>query len=377
MDAVAMQLVLGRTPGLSAPRLLAAITGSGARTAGAPGIGALRGLIGERTATLRHLGLSPAACAWLHAPDQALLEADRNWIVRERVTLVDALSNAYPFQLASSPHGPALLYVRGDASTLLLPQVAIVGSRRPSMPGRITARKFALQLARDGLSITSGLAIGIDAAGHEGALAAGGRTIAVLASGLDRIYPAQHGLLAARIAAQGALVSQFPRGTPPLRNNFPTRNGLISGLSLGTLVVEAADRSGSLITARLAREQQRPVFAIPGSIRNPLARGCHGLIKSGAKLVECPQDIFQGIANSLFKQYDMSRQDDGDGLTARAGALDKGHEILLDALGFEPASVDTLVERTGLPSQSVASMLLILELKGTVGSEAGGQYVRL
>ena len=189
-------------------------------------------------------------------------------------------------------------------------------------------------------------------------------------------------MLAARIAAQGAVVSQFPRGTAPLREHFPHRNGVISGLSFGTLVVEAAQRSGSLTTARLARQFGREVFAIPGSIHNPLTRGCHALIRAGARLVESPQDILQDI-NPLSWQKDQSKQ--GDTLTHAATpkrapgspALDKDHKILLDALGFESASVDMLVERTGLPSHSVASMLLILELKGAVGAEAGGRYVRL
>jgi DNA processing protein len=384
MDAMAMQLILGRARGLSAQQLLMAVaqlTSMGAGPA-QPGIAAVQGLIGQRPALLRDLGVPPAASAWLHAPDPALLEADRNWIVRERITLLDALSAGYPPQLAQTPNAPVLLYVRGDASSLLAPQLAIVGSRKPTTPGRLTAEHFALCLARSGLTITSGLALGIDAAGHQGALAAGGRTVAVLASGLDQIYPPQHGMLAARIAAQGAVVSQFPRGTAPLREHFPHRNGVISGLSFGTLVVEAAQRSGSLTTARLARQFGREVFAIPGSIHNPLTRGCHALIRAGARLVESPQDILQDI-NPHSWQKDQSKQ--GYTLTHAATpkrapgspALDKDHKILLDALGFESASVDMLVERTGLPSHSVASMLLILELKGAVGAEAGGRYVRL
>jgi DNA processing protein len=194
---------------------------------------------------------------------------------------------------------------------------------------------------------------------------------------LIRSIHAQHGLLAARIAAQGALVSEFPRGTAPLPANFPRRNRLISGLSLGTLVVEAARYSGSLITARLASAQGREVFAIPGSIHNPLTRGCHALIRAGAKLVESTQDIFEEITISFDKQDDMSRRVGHDRIAAAAAGLDKGHKILLDALGFESASVDTLVERTGLPSHSVVSMLLTLELQGAVGSQSGGCYVRL
>jgi DNA processing protein len=374
MDAVALQLVLGRTHGLSAQLLRTAIARMGAH---APGLAAVEALIGERPALLQSLGFSRAMSAWLHAPDRALIDVDRRWITRECIGLIDALSSDYPARLAQVNGAPALLYVRGDAASLGLPQLAIVGSRSPTVPGRRTAQAFAASLARAGLAITSGLALGIDAAAHEGALAADGRTIAVLGSGLDQLYPRAHAQLARRIAEHGAVVSEFAPGTAPVRANFPRRNRIISGLSLGTLVVEAARHSGSLITARLALEQGREVFAVPGSIHNPLTRGCHALIQSGAKLVASTQDIFDEIAISFDKQDDMSPADIGERVTGTAATLDKGHKILLDALGFESASVDTLVERTGFPSQSVASMLLILELEGAVGSQAGGCYVRL
>lgn len=374
MDAVALQLVLGRSHGLSAQLLRAAIEQIGAHVGG---IAAMEALIGERAGLLQSLGLSHAVSTWLHAPDQSLIDSDREWIARERIGLIDALSGEYPARLAQASGAPALLYVRGVAANLSLPQLAIVGSRSPTVPGRRTAEAFAGCLARAGLAITSGLAHGIDAASHEGALAAGGRTIAVMGCGLDQIYPREHEELAARIATQGALVSEFPRGTAPVRANFPRRNRIISGLSLGTLVVEAARHSGSLVTARLALEQGREVFAIPGSIHNPLTRGCHALIQAGAKLVGCTQDIFDEIAISFDKQHDISLCGSDDRVTATPATLDKGQKILLDALGFESASVDTLVERTGIPSQSVASMLLILELQGAVGSQAGGRYVRL
>jgi DNA processing protein len=374
MDAVALQLVLGRSHGVSAQLLRSAIAQVGAHAAG---IAALEALVGERPANLRTLGFSAAASAWLHAPDQSLIDADRAWLEREHIALIDALSGGYPPLLAQASAAPALLYVRGEIASLCLPQLAMVGSRNPTAPGRRTAMEFAACLSRAGLAITSGLATGIDAARHEGALGAGGRTIAVLGSGLDQLYPREHAALAERIVAQGALVTEFPRASAPLRANFPRRNRIISGLSLGTLVVEAARYSGSLVTARLALEQGREVFAIPGSIHNPLTRGCHALIQAGAKLVESTEDIFDEIAISFVKQDDMSPAASADRVTAAAGTLDKGHKILLDALGFESASVDTLVERTGLPSHSVTSMLLILELEGAVGSQAGGRYVRL
>ncbi len=294
MDAVALQLVLGRSHGLSAQLLRAAVEQIGAHLGG---IAAMEALIGERAALLQSLGLSRAVSTWLHAPDQSLIDSDREWIARERIGLIDALSAGYPARLAQASGAPALLYVRGEAANLSLPQLAIVGSRSPTVPGRRTAEAFAGCLARAGLAITSGLAHGIDAASHEGALAAGGRTIAVMGSGLDQIYPREHERLAARIAAQGALVSEFPRGTAPVRANFPRRNRLISGLSLGTLVVEAARHSGSLVTARLALEQGREVFAIPGSIHNPLARGCHALIQRRRQAGRGHADIFE---RSLF-----------------------------------------------------------------------------
>ncbi|MFI4869380.1 MAG: DNA-processing protein DprA [Steroidobacterales bacterium] len=370
MDALDMQLALGRAPGLTAARLrraLAAIDGAAAGSAGLPG------LFGQCRSSLASLGLPAAAVAALQAPDVARIAADRRWIESECIHLIDAASARYPPQLAQADGSPALLYVKGDAGCLSSPQLAMVGSRNPTLPGQRTARAFAACLSRAGLTITSGLAAGIDAASHEGALEAGGRTVAVLGSGIDVVYPRQHLGLAARIAAQGALVSEHPPGSPPLRANFPRRNRIISGLALGALVVEAARHSGSLITARLAAEQGRQVFAIPGSIHNPLTRGCHALIRSGAKLAESAEDVLRELGFRFEKQTVTSSPASG----AAGVGLDKDYKILLDALAFEPASLDMLVERTGLPSQSVASMLLYLELEDVVGLHSGGRYLRL
>jgi len=374
MDARSLQLILGRARDLSVQQLHTAIARSGSAP---PSLAGLEALIGERPAVLQSLGLGAAASRWLHAPDPALLDTDRAWVARERVELVDAFSAAYPPLLAQTDSAPALLYVQGEVASLCAAQLAIVGTRHPTAPARQSATRFAQSLARSGLTITSGLALGIDAASHEGALAAGGRTVAVLGAGLDQIYPSQHRALAARIAAQGALVSEFPRGTAPLRANFPRRNRIISGLCLGTLVVEAARHSGSLITARLSAEQGRDVFAMPGSIHNPLTRGCHALIRSGAKLVENVQDIWDEIGICFAKQNDSSEPVSLGEAAARAPTLDKDSKILLDALGYEPASVDELVDRTGLSSQTVAALLLILELDGAVGTHSGGRYIRL
>ncbi len=290
------------------------------------------------------------------------------------MALIGCDSERFPPLLAQIASAPVALYVRGDAGVLSSMQLAIVGSRNPTAPGARTARDFAAFLARAGLTITSGLAIGIDAAAHAGALAGNGRTIAVFGSGLDQVYPPENAGLADRIVAQGgALLTEFPPGTAPLRGNFPRRNRLISGLSLGTLVVEAARHSGSLITARLAGTQGREVFAIPGSIHNPLARGCHQLLREGAKLVETAADVLSELKIPFTKQ-DLT-EPGGD--APAAAVLDKEYEILLDALGYEPQSIDTLVERTTLPSPHLASMLLILELEGRVALHAGGRYARV
>jgi DNA processing protein len=374
MDAVEMQLALGRAPGLSAQQLrsaLAALAGAHAGTTGLPA------LFGQCRSSLESLGIGAAAAAALQAPDAARIAADRRWIESEQISLIDAAGGHYPPLLAQAAAAPALLYVKGHVSGLSSAQLAMVGSRNPTQPGARTARAFAGYLSAAGLTITSGLAAGIDAASHEGALEGGGATIAVLGTGIDTIYPRQHQALAARIAARGALVSEHPPGSPPLRANFPRRNRIISGLCLGTLVVEAARHSGSLITARLAGEQGREVFAIPGSIHNPLARGCHALIRNGAKLVESADDILSELKFNVQKQNLIGSNRGRAGSTVAASRLDKDYKILLDALGFEPASPDALVERTGLPSQSVASMLLFLELEDVVGLHSGGRYVRL
>jgi DNA processing protein len=310
------------------------------------------------------------------------LERHRRWLDEPGHHFIPFGSPRYPPLLAQLRDPPAALLVRGDPDVLGLPQLSIVGSRNPTSGGLDDARCFAAHLASAGLAVTSGLAIGIDAAAHRGALAAGGRTVAVCGTGLDIDYPRANAGLAAEIASSGALVSEFPLGTPATRGNFPRRNRIISGLSLGTLVVEAAVRSGSLITARLAAEQGREVFALPGSIHNPLARGCHRLIRDGAKLVETADDIFAELgplAAALAGKPGVDRPGPAkiaETTALSSPALDKGYEILLDALGFEPASVDVLIARTGLKADEVASMLLILELEARIDAWPGGLYAR-
>jgi DNA processing protein len=362
MEVTKVRAMLARAPGLRAEHVhaLFALTGGESGLEGAMQLP-------------REVELPPAARAFLTAPDEGALHADLQWIKASGARLILCTEPAYPSLLTATAGAPPVLFVLGAVEALQSPQLAIVGSRNPTAAGRKTARYFAVVLAEAGITITSGLALGVDAAGHEGALGAGGTTVAVLGTGLDTVYPLENRRLAARIREHGALVSEFPPRTPPLRRNFPQRNRIISGLSYGTLVVEAANRSGSLITARLAAEQGRDVFAIPGSIHNPQSRGCHKLIRDGATLVETPADVLAELQIAPQKQC-ITRATRG---TESAVALDKEYEMLLDALGFEPATIDVLIERTGLPGESIASMLLILELEGCVAALPGGRYDRI
>ena len=321
-------------------------------------------------------GISGRTRAALHAPDWERVEEDLVWFSepnRYVVTLNDA---QYPSLLKELPDPPSILFLQGNPDLLAHWQLAIVGSRNPSASGRDTAFEFARYLAANGIVITSGLALGIDAAAHEGALAANGITIAVVGTGLDVVYPARHRALAESIIETGLIVSEFPLGVTPQPGNFPRRNRLISGLSLGTLVVEAAVRSGSLITARMAMEQGREVFAIPGSIHNPLVRGCHRLIREGAKLVETAEDIVEelgALAGVLVEEASISAPQN----EVVEEALEGDYALLMAALGFDPIGIDMLVEKSGLTAEAVSSMLLLLELQGQVESLAGGRYARI
>ena len=333
-------------------------------------------LLREDRKALRALGLGERTIAALRAPDATALASDEHWLREPRRRLLTWGSPDYPALLAAIPDAPLVLFVEGDPAALSLPQLAMVGSRNPSPLGRDTAERFARHLAVAGLAITSGLALGIDAASHRGALSGPGQTVAVLGNGLDRIYPREHRGLAEEIAAGGALVSDLPTGAPPLKQHFPRRNRIISGLSVGTLVVEAAPRSGSLITARLALEQGREVFAVPGSIHAPTSRGCHRLIRQGATLVESADDVMGELAALLGGLRPPDASEAPDAQAVSTPRLDKDYEILLDALGFAPAGIDTLAARTGFAAAEVASMLLILELDGRVAQQPGGAYCR-
>ncbi len=300
------------------------------------------------------------------AAAEAMPESEIAWLAQADNHLVTWLDADYPPLLREISDPPAVLFVSGDRRCLSRPQLAVVGSRNPTAGGVQNASAFAAHLARAGYVITSGLALGIDGAAHRGALEAGGATIAVTGNGLDRVYPRQHHALAHDMVACGALVSEFAPGTPPRREHFPQRNRLISGMSQGVLVVEAAVKSGSLITARLAGEQGREVFAIPGSIHSPLARGCHALIRQGAKLVETAQDILEEL-----RPFEAAMHDAGTA-PANDGPMDQ----LLPHLGYDPVDVDTLVDRSGLTADAVSSMLLNMELRGLIEAQPGGRYLR-
>lgn len=358
----------------------------------APGVGpaAVRAWLHEggdihaaRAMACRERRLSAAARAWLAHPDPVLLDADMAWLEPPGHRLLRCDEADFPPQLETIADPPAALFADGDAGLLLRAQVAIVGARGASASGLANARMFAQALAGTGLVVTSGLAEGIDGAAHAAALDAGGATVAVMGTGPDRIYPRRHRKLAARIAHEGVLVSEFVPGTGPRPHHFPRRNRILSALALGTLVVEAGIRSGSLITARLASEQGREVFAIPGSIHNPLARGCHRLIRDGARLVETVDEVLEAVRPlALAQGTDLARR-----LQQCAGEVsDVGHctstdpreKRLLESMGWEePLPPDTLSQRTGLSASEVSALLLELELDGQVACQTGGCWLRL
>lgn len=370
---------MGRDGGLSGWVRLAAVPGLGGesqrRLLAAFGLpeaifeaspGSLADVVGTPLATrlLNHDATQDiaAAEAWACEPGNRVL------------TLADA---DYPRSLLDGDDPPPLLYVKGRVDLLAGPALAVVGSRNASTQGAQNAAAFAEALSLAGLTVVSGLALGIDAAAHRGALGGPGSTIAVIGTGPDRIYPARNEALARDIACHGAVVSEFPLGTPPLAGNFPRRNRIIAGLSKGCLVVEAAPRSGSLITARLAAELGREVFAIPGSIHSPLSKGCHSLIKQGAKLVESAEDILEELGwntpNSPGKER-ISATPDAGGTASRPGETGSDEAKVLAALGHDPCSVDTLADRTGLTADTLLAMLLALELDGRLAQLPGGLY---
>ncbi len=316
---------------------------------------ALRGVIGGGLAErlLAHDG-------------RAGIEAAQTWAAQAGNHILTLADAAYPQALLTADDPPVLLYAKGDLAVLNRPAFAIVGSRNATKQGEANAEAFAAALARAGLTIVSGLAAGIDAAAHRGALQEVPSTIAVIGTGIDRIYPARNEALAREIADRGCIVSEFPLGTPPLAANFPRRNRLIAGMARGCLVVEAAQQSGSLITARLAAEAGREVFAIPGSIHSPQSKGCHALIKQGAKLVESAQDILEEL-----------RWENVVDPAALPPVAEAETDPILVALGGDPCDLDTLAARTGLAADALLAQLLPLELDGRIAQLPGGRYQRL
>lgn len=343
----------------------------------------------------RACGLSGQQVAALRAPDEAAITRVLRWLEDPRHHLVGWQDPDYPPLLRRSPSPPLALFVAGDPSRLWYPSVAVVGSRSPTPAGRDNACGFARAFVAAGLAVTSGLATGIDTAAHVATLDAGGLTVAVLGTGADVAYPPGNRHLLARIADGGAVVSEHLPGTGPLRQHFPSRNRILAGLSLGTVVVEAAHRSGALITARLAAEAGREVFALPGSIHNPLARGCHRLIREGASLVESAAEVVDvlaplaaGLAVDLRQRLGAPITDPEPVVTGapretarapqpgRSGGPedDPTYQNLWKALGHDPTGMDELVERTGLTPADLSSMLLLMELEGRVATQHGRYF---
>jgi DNA processing protein len=359
---LAAWLRLEQAPGLgfmTAHRLLSAL-GSPAAVFDAGAV-QLQALVGDKLARALLAPPSPATLA--------LIDKTLAWSELEGNHVLTLADDAYPQLLLEIPDPPLLLYAKGRVALLNQQSLAIVGSRNASAQGAAHARQFAQALAAAGLTVISGLALGIDTAAHEGALLDGGSTVAVIGTGADIVYPARNHALAHRIAEQGCIVSEYALGTPALPTNFPRRNRIISGLAAGTLVVEAAAQSGSLITARLAAEQGRDVYAIPGSIHSPLARGCHDLIRQGARLVESAHDIlndFHGLQShvSALKK------------PAPLPASDHTDNDLLKIIGYDPVSLNVLAARAGLGTATISAQLLTLELDGQVEMMAGGMVRR-
>ncbi|MGI9304366.1 MAG: DNA-processing protein DprA [Gammaproteobacteria bacterium] len=365
MDDLADWLLLWRMPGIGPVNFRTLLANFGS-----PALALL-----ASPAQLHASGLNTEKINHFKRPDRAGVERDLAWAAEPGRRILTWNDPLYPRALNEIPSAPPILFVNGNVERLNDPQLAIVGSRNPTPGGAETATNFAACLAAAGLGITSGLALGVDGAAHKGALGAAGVTVAVAATGPDIIYPARHRRLAGQIAERGAIVSEFPTGVTPRAENFPRRNRIISGLSAGTLVVEAARQSGSLITARLAAEQGREVFAIPGSIHNPMSKGCHHLIRQGAKLVETAEHILEELAGVI--SLEETGEDSLPASTELEVPLDADYQRLLDALGYDPTPVDAVVERSGLTAEAVSSMLLLLELQGHIASVAGGMYARL
>lgn len=333
-------------------------------------------LVAKPARELAAFGLDEAAIQRLHSPAREVIAHWRRWLEERGRELITLGSAAYPQRLAETPDPPLALWAHGANLELLsAPQVAVVGSRNPTTNGRVTAETFAEFFSASGVTVTSGLALGIDAAAHRGALRACGGTVAVLGCGIDTIYPRCNYTLAAEIIASGVVVAEYPPGIPVRARRFPERNRIIAGLSLGTLVVEAARRSGSLITARRANEYGREVFAVPGSIHSPLSRGCHWLLRNGAMLVEESNEVLLELV-PLLERESISRPV-STSVASTSRCDDPAYAKLVKSLGFAPVRVEDLLAGSGLTAAELSSMLLLLELEGHVEALPGGRYCRL
>lgn len=360
-------LLLILAGGATAPRRRLLDTHPSAAAALTAGVGAWRAA-----------GLDERRCERLRAPSEAALARCAHWLEAPGHTLLHWRHADYPSLLRQIASPPLALFVEGDASLLCHPGVAVVGSRQPTAGGAAHARRFAQALATAGFTVMSGMAAGVDAAAHQAALAANGRTVAIVGTGTDLAYPARHAPLRKRLVEAGAVASEFPPGTQARAPHFPSRNRVLAGLALGTLVIEAAERSGALITARLAAEAGREVFALPGSIDNPMARGCHRLIRDGALLVEDPDEVIAALApllgqlaQGLHKSQMPVAHGPREGVVQPRAPQDPDYQSLWNALGHDPTGMDALVERTGLTAATLSSMLLVMELDGQVAVEHG------
>ena len=385
-------LILINAPSLGGAKLINAIETFGDASA----------LANASARDLQHHGLKEATIKAITRPDEHAIEYAQQWLAHPQHHLLCWDNEDYPILLRRITGPPAALFVDGDPGCLWQPQIAVIGSRNPTTGGLDHARDFATTLARMGMTITSGLASGIDTAAHRAALDAGAQTIAVNGTGLDTIYPASSRATGERIPAQGAMVSELPLGSKALPQHFPSRNRIISGLSLAVLVIEAGLNSGTLITARKAAEQGRDVFALPGSLNNPMAKGCHRLIREGARLVETASDIVQELGpvaadlkmaiqqrlelpdeeahrSSKLRGVQQSAAEDEQHDQAQSAASlldDLDYSAVWEALSFDPKPVDSIIEKSGLSAREVSSMLLMMELKGMVKKSADGRFCR-
>lgn len=364
MDELSNWLKISLVTGLSSEKLLTALEQQSS----------LDQLINANETTLKSLGFTAHQAALLNTPDNDKIKEMLEWADETNHYVLPITDERYPSQLKGIINPPKVLFVNGDIDYLHQPQLAMVGSRSPTAAGKKIAEDFAHHLSSNGLTITSGLARGIDGASHKGALKGIAGTVAVVATGLDRVYPAEHRQLAHQICEQGALISEQPLGVAPHAGLFPLRNRIISGLSQGVLVVEAAIKSGTLITARHALEQNREVFAIPGSIHNPAVKGCHALIKQGAKLVETADDILEDL--QILVKNSSSGDTTHENPEKKTLEPDPEYQKLLSCMGYDPMDIDSISECTGFSAANIASMLLILELQGDIVA-SNGFYTQL